>query len=77
MKVSIVFYSTYGHIFKMAQAVAEGAKEVTGADVNIFRVPETLPEAVLEKMGAVEAQKSFSQIPLLPAHQRCRGRRGK
>ena len=64
MKVSIVFYSTYGHIFKMAQAVAEGAKEVTGADVNILRVPETLPEAVLEKMGAVEAQKSFSQIPI-------------
>ena len=64
MKVSIVFYSTYGHIFKMAQAVAEGAKEVTGADVNILRVPETLPEEVLEKMGAVEAQKSFSQIPI-------------
>ena len=64
MKVLIVFYSTYGHIFKMAEAVAEGAKEVTGAEVKILRVPETLPEEVLEKMGAVDAQKTFSHIPL-------------
>ena len=64
MKVSIVFYSTYGHIFKMAEAVAEGAKEVTGAEIKILRVPETLPEEVLEKMGAVDAQKTFSHVPV-------------
>jgi NAD(P)H dehydrogenase (quinone) len=64
MKVLIVFYSTYGHIYKMAQAIAEGAKEVTGAEVAIRRVPETLPEGVLEKMGAIEAQKAFSHIPV-------------
>ena len=64
MKVLIVFYSTYGHIFKMAEAVAEGAKEVTGAEVKILRVPETLPEEVLEKMGAVDAQKTFSHVPV-------------
>ena len=62
MKVLIVFYSTYGHIFKMAEAVAEGVKEVTGAEAHIRRVPETLPEEVLEKMGAVEAQKAFSHV---------------
>jgi len=64
MKVLIVFYSTYGHIFKMAQAVAEGAKEVAGAEVHIRRIPETLAEEVLEKMGAVEAQKTFSHVPV-------------
>jgi NAD(P)H dehydrogenase (quinone) len=64
MKVLIVFYSTYGHIYKMAQAIAEGAKEVAGAEVAIRRVPETLPEGVLEKMGAIEAQKAFSHIPV-------------
>ena len=64
MKVLIVFYSTYGHIFKMAEAVAEGAKEITGAEVKILRVPETLPEEVLEKMGAVDAQKTFSHVPV-------------
>ena len=64
MKVLIVFYSTYGHIFKMAEAVAEGVKEVAGAEVKILRVPETLPEEVLGKMGAVDAQKAFSHVPV-------------
>jgi len=64
MKVLVVFYSTYGHIYKMAEAVAEGAKAVAGAEVEIRRVPETLPPVVLEKMGAVEAQKAFSHVPV-------------
>ena len=63
MKVLIVFYSTYGHVYKMAEAVAEGVKQVAGAEVDILQVPETLPPEVLEKMGAVEAQKAFSHIP--------------
>ena len=64
MKVLIVYYSTYGHVYKMAEAVAEGAKSVAGAEVEIRRVPETLPPEVLEKMGAVEAQKAFSHVPV-------------
>jgi NAD(P)H dehydrogenase (quinone) len=64
MKLLVVFYSTYGHIYKMAHAIAEGAKEVAGAEVAIRRVPETLPDDVLEKMGAIEAQKAFSHIPV-------------
>ena len=64
MKVLIVFYSTYGHVFKMAEAVAEGVKEVAGAEVKILRVPETLPQEVLEKMGAVDTQKAFSHVPV-------------
>ena len=63
MKILIVFYSTYGHVYKMAQAVAEGVKTVKGAEVEIRRVPETLPQEVLKKMGAVDAQNAFSQIP--------------
>ena len=63
MKVLIAFYSTYGHVYKMAEAVAEGVKTVSGAEVDIRRVPETLPPEVLEKMGAVEAQKAFAHIP--------------
>ena len=64
MKLLIVYYSMYGHIHRMAEAVAEGAKEVKGAEVEMRRVPETLPAEVLEKMGAVEAQKAFSHIPI-------------
>lgn len=64
MKVLIVFYSMYGHIHRMAEAIAEGAKEVKGAEVEMRRVPETLPAEVLAKMGAVEAQKAFSHVPI-------------
>ncbi|WP_319407629.1 NAD(P)H:quinone oxidoreductase [uncultured Desulfosarcina sp.] len=64
MKVLIVYYSTYGHIHQMAEAIAEGVREVDGADAVLRRVPETLPQAVLEKMGAVEAQKAFAQVPV-------------
>jgi NAD(P)H dehydrogenase (quinone) len=64
MKVLVVFYSTYGHIFKMAEAVAEGVKLVNGAEVELRRVPETLPDNVLEQMGAAEAQKAFSHVPV-------------
>jgi NAD(P)H dehydrogenase (quinone) len=64
MKALIVFYSMYGHIYKMAQAIAEGVKEVPGAEVTLRRVPETLSDEVLGKMGALEAQKSMANIPV-------------
>ena|ERR1700722_10245469 len=44
-KVLVLYYSAYGHIEKMANAVAEGAREA-GASVDIKRVPELVPEAV-------------------------------
>ncbi|MCP4622863.1 MAG: hypothetical protein GY850_04965 [bacterium] len=50
MKTLVVFYSTYGPIHQMAEAVAEGVKQVNGAEVELRRVPETLPEGVLEQM---------------------------
>jgi NAD(P)H dehydrogenase (quinone) len=64
MKVLVVFYSMYGHTYKMAEAVAEGAREIEGAEVVVKRVPETLSKEVLEKMGAIEAQKAFSHVPV-------------
>lgn len=64
MKVLIPFYSLYGHVYQMALAVAEGVAQVEGAEAVIRRVPETLPAEVIEKMGAVEAQKSLADIPV-------------
>jgi len=64
MKVFVVFYSMYGHIYRMAEAVGEGAKAVGGAEVSLYRVPETLPEEVLKNMGAQEAQKGMASIPV-------------
>jgi len=64
MKVLIVYYSMYGHIHRMAEAMAEGAREVKGAEAVLRRVPETLAEEVLQKMGAQEAQKAFAHVPI-------------
>ena len=64
MKVLIVYYSMYGHVHRMAEAVMGGVKDVKGADARMYRVPETLPEEVLKKMGALEAKKGFAHIPV-------------
>ena len=64
MKVLIVYYSLYGHVAKMAEAVAEGAREVAGARVDVRRVAETLSEDVIGKMGATEPQKALTKVPV-------------
>lgn len=63
-KVAIIHYSMYGHIYKMAEAVAEGVREVVGCEAVIKRVPETLSDEVLGMMGALEAQKEMAHIPV-------------
>ena len=45
-KVLVLYYSTYGHIETMANAVAEGARGIAGVDVDVRRVPETVPAEV-------------------------------
>lgn len=62
MIVKIVYYSMYGHVHAMAQAVAEGVSEVNGAKVDLRRVPETLSNDVLQKMGALEAGEKMKNI---------------
>ena len=69
MKVLIVYYSMYGHIHRMAEAVAEGARMVKGADVSMYRVPETLTEEVLGKMDALEAQKGLAHVPVCTVNE--------
>ena len=64
MKVKVVFYSMYGHIYRMAEAVAEGAREVEGAEVELLQVPELIPDVVLEKSGAKKAREAFAHIPV-------------
>src|SRR5436305_62286 len=63
-RVQVIFYSMYGHVYRLAEAVAEGARAIAGAEVQIFQVAETLPKEVLEKMGAAEARKAFAHIPI-------------
>jgi NAD(P)H dehydrogenase (quinone) len=64
MKMLVLFYSAYGHVYRMAEAVAEGGREVAGTQVDVRRVPETLPEELSKQLGIWEAQKSFLQVPV-------------
>ena len=64
MNILIVYYSMYGHIHAMAQGVAEGVSQVEGAVPALRRVPETLSQEVLAKMGATEAQKAQAGVPV-------------
>lgn len=64
MKLLIVYYSMYGHVHTLANAIAEGAKQVSGCEVSLKRVPETLSKEVLEKMGATGAQQKMLDIPI-------------
>lgn len=59
-KILVLYYSMYGHIETLASAVAEGAKKVSGVDVTIKRVPETIPAEQLAKTGG----KANQQIPV-------------
>lgn len=45
-KILVLYYSSYGHVSQMAQAVAEGARAVEGVEVAVKRVPELVPEDV-------------------------------
>ncbi len=67
--VYIVFYSMYGHIYKMAEAVASGAREVPNTTVKLFQVPELMPEEALVKSGAKKAKEAFAHVPIIEPDQ--------
>jgi NAD(P)H dehydrogenase (quinone) len=63
-RVKIFFYSMYGHVYRMAEAVAEGARSVPGTEVTVLQVQELVPPDVLKESGAAEARKAFSHVPV-------------
>lgn len=63
-KVHVVFYSMYGHVHQMAEAVAEGAHEIEGIEVSILQVPELVPDEALERAGAKTARDEFAKVPV-------------
>ena len=69
VKVHVVFYSMYGHIHRMAEAVVEGARAVPGAEVKLWQVPELVPDEVLDKSGAKAARAAFAQVPVISPDQ--------
>jgi len=63
INIQVVFYSMYGHIYQMAEAVAAGAREVADVEVGLFQVAELVPEEALAKSGAKDARARFAHIP--------------
>lgn len=57
-KVLVLYYSMYGHVEKMADAIAEGVRTVDGAEAVIKRVPEIIPEDRARAMGVKLDQKA-------------------
>jgi NAD(P)H dehydrogenase (quinone) len=57
-RVLVLYYSSYGHIERMAQAIAQGAASVPGIEVAVKRVPELVPEEVARKAGMKTEQKA-------------------
>ena len=68
-KVQVVFYSMYGHVYRMAEAIAEGARRVPGVEVSLSQVAELVPDDVLEQTGAKKARAAFAHIPIAKPDQ--------
>lgn len=68
-KIQVVFYSMYGHVYRLAEAVAAGAREVAGTEVAVYQVPELVPDDILEKSGAKAARAVFAQVPVARPEQ--------
>jgi NAD(P)H dehydrogenase (quinone) len=64
-KVLVLYYSAYGHVEKMAEAVAEGARGVSGTEVGIKRVPELVPEEIAHR----SAMKLNQPAPIATANE--------
>ena len=64
-KVLVLYYSAYGHVEKMAEAVAEGARGVSGTEVSIKRVPELVPEEIARR----SAMKLNQPAPVATANE--------
>ena len=69
MKIQVVFYSMYGHVYRMAEAIAEGARQVEEGEVALYQVPELVPEEALEKSGAKAARSVFAHVPVIEPDQ--------
>ncbi|KAL5579201.1 hypothetical protein UlMin_011643 [Ulmus minor] len=60
-KIYIVYYSTYGHVARLAEEIQKGAASVEGVEPKLWQVPETLSEEALGKMGAPPK----SEVPII------------
>jgi NAD(P)H dehydrogenase (quinone) len=68
-KILVLYYSAYGHVERMAQAIAEGARSVPATEVAVKRVPELVPDDVARKAGMKVDQKApIATVEELPSY---------
>ena len=68
-RILVLYHSTYGHIETMAKAMAEGARSVEGAEVDIRRAPELVPEEVARKSGyKMDQEAPLARVDELPGY---------
>jgi len=68
-KIQVIFYSMYGHVYHLAEAITKGARSVPDTEVELYRISELIPDDILEKSGAKAAQRVFSSIPFAKPEQ--------
>jgi NAD(P)H:quinone oxidoreductase type IV len=68
-RIQVIFYSMYGHVYRMAEAAAAGAREAGAGEVSLWQVPELVPDEILEKSGAAVARAAFAHVPVATATQ--------
>jgi NAD(P)H dehydrogenase (quinone) len=54
----------YGHVYRLAEAVSAGARDVSDTEVSVYQVPELVPDDILEKSGAKAARTTFAHVPV-------------
>ena len=59
VNVQVIFYSMFGHVWRMAQAIAEGARAIPDAEVGLYQVPELVPDEILTKSGAQDRARGL------------------
>ncbi len=64
MTTHVIFYSMYGHVYQLAEAIGEGVREIEGASVELYQVPELVPDDILQKSGAKATREAFAHIPV-------------
>ncbi len=60
----MIFYSMYGHVYRLAKAIAEGVEEVAPGSSKLLQVPELVPQDVLERTGAANIRSTFAHVPI-------------
>ena len=68
MKLLVVYYSTYGNVYRMAQLIADGAREVEGVEPVVRTVPELIPQTVIDSRPDIKAGRELQkEVPRVTA----------